>query len=431
MAITIDWGTKVISVPKADMTLVQSNPIEIRELNINQFHLDLRALEAGIEGMPFPRTHKHNTEVQLQGLTYARVVEIINGYTITFEDDAYAINVVGGNSNIGDVINFNQVSVRTANSGGMISNAAIEYASFNGGVILDVVNGVSGTVFPKGTIQMPVNNIADALLIADVRGFNKIFLHSDITINSGSDLDNFILEGQSHVHTDVVIESSASCENITIVNCDISGTLDGGTTIKNCSVGTLNYVNGEILNSGLYGTISLGGTEEAVIANCYTVDQDNPPVVDMGSSGQDLAMPNYSGIVTVRNLSSATEEIGIGLNGGLVFIDATITAGTVIVSGMGLVYNYSAQVTPNTDGLMNKQLIADAVWDADLSSHTATGSMGKALNQLFDESGGKREIVGTQEIFYKADGTTEIMRFNLFDSGGNPSATNVYKRERV
>ena len=46
MAISVNWPTKVITVPRTHMTLVQSNPIEIRELEVNQFHLDLRELEA-------------------------------------------------------------------------------------------------------------------------------------------------------------------------------------------------------------------------------------------------------------------------------------------------------------------------------------------------------------------------------------------------
>jgi hypothetical protein len=36
--------------------------------------------------MAFPSTHIHNTAVTLSGVTYARTVEIINGYTIDFED---------------------------------------------------------------------------------------------------------------------------------------------------------------------------------------------------------------------------------------------------------------------------------------------------------------------------------------------------------
>ena len=53
------------------------------------------------------------------------------------------------------------------------------------------------------------------------------------------------------------------------------------------------------------------------------------------------------------------------------------------------------------------------------------------VDSLIDEIGGKWELVGNQMIFYKADNTTEIMRFNLFDAAGDPAVENVYKRERV
>ncbi len=120
MAITINWATKVISVPKADMTLVQSSPSEIRELDVDAFRMTLKDLEDNVEGVPFSDTHTHNTEVTLGGLTLARVVAIIPPYTITFEDGQYAVNLVGANNNIADRVNLNQVSVRSNNSAGMI-----------------------------------------------------------------------------------------------------------------------------------------------------------------------------------------------------------------------------------------------------------------------------------------------------------------------
>jgi hypothetical protein len=380
MAISIDWTTYIISVPKADLTLIQASPTEIRELNVNWFRLQLKAIEASLEGHPKLKTHNHNTEVLLGGIVFARTVEILEPYTITFEDGAYAVNLVGANNNIGDRINYNQVQVRPTNSAGLISNAAIEYSSFNGGVIIDVVNGRSGTVFPSGTIQQPVNNIQDALLIANYRGFNKLYIHSDITIDESVEISNFVLVGQSHVHTEVVLGADANCENITIENCDISGTLDGGTTIKNCSVGTLNYVNGEILDSGLYGTIYLSGAEEATLKGCYTIDQDTPPIIDMGGSSQDLSMPNYSGLVTIKNLTSATEEIGIGLQAGMVILDSTITAGTIIVSGVGLVQdNTTGTAVVNIDGLINKTAISDAILATNLSTYDTAGTVGSTF----------------------------------------------------
>ena len=117
--IDIDWVTGVIFVPKFFSTLIQSTPIEVRELDLDLFRLKLRNLEDDIEGRPWPKTHTHNTQVILSGITYARVIEILEPYTITLENGAYAVNVVGANSNFADRVNINNVSVRTANSAGL------------------------------------------------------------------------------------------------------------------------------------------------------------------------------------------------------------------------------------------------------------------------------------------------------------------------
>ncbi len=50
---------------------------------------------------------------------------------------------------------------------------------------------------------------------------------------------------------------------------------------------------------------------------------------------------------------------------------------------------------------------------------------------LKDIDSGKWEITENQMIFYKADGTTEVARFNLFDASGHPAMTEIYKREVV
>ena len=120
MAISVDWATKVITVPKADTTLVDIGPPEIRSLDVDQFRKDLNALQAAEEGMPFQPTHTHNPPVTVGGVTLARVVEIINGYTVTFENGAYAVSLTGANNNISDVTNLNTVSIRSANSAGLI-----------------------------------------------------------------------------------------------------------------------------------------------------------------------------------------------------------------------------------------------------------------------------------------------------------------------
>jgi hypothetical protein len=122
VAITIDWATKIISVPQSYLTNITGT---LYELDTDQFRLDLKDLEDDVEGMPFPDTHQHNTEVTVAGVTYARVIEIINGYSITFEDGQYTIRLAGSNNNFFDVengiLNQNQVSVIPTNSAGLIT----------------------------------------------------------------------------------------------------------------------------------------------------------------------------------------------------------------------------------------------------------------------------------------------------------------------
>lgn len=119
MAIDIFWATtKRIFVPRADMSIVQASP-EIRELNVDTFRKALKDLEAAAEGMPWPDTHRHNGEVVLSGITYARFVTILAPYTVEFEDGQYGVRTVGANHNILDVKIANQVSLLTQNSAGL------------------------------------------------------------------------------------------------------------------------------------------------------------------------------------------------------------------------------------------------------------------------------------------------------------------------
>jgi len=116
--ISIDWGTKVISVPQDYL-----NPLGggVYGFDLDVFRLDLKDLEDDEEGMPFPDTHRHNTEVTLSGVTYARTVEIINGYVITFETGAYQILCSGANHNVADVFtNLIGPSIIVNNAAGLI-----------------------------------------------------------------------------------------------------------------------------------------------------------------------------------------------------------------------------------------------------------------------------------------------------------------------
>jgi len=168
MALSVDWNTKVILVPQADLTVLGPS---LYELDVDAFRLELKAIEAG-DGMPFLDTHRHFTEVTLSGVTYARIIEIINGYTVEFEDGQYTVVAVGANHNLADVKVANQVSLVTQNSAGLVSTAtpedirdAVFAKDMEGGITFDLMQRIIAAVVAgkvSGAPSAPVfRNLSD------------------------------------------------------------------------------------------------------------------------------------------------------------------------------------------------------------------------------------------------------------------------------
>lgn len=126
MPISVDIGTKIISVPQSYLTLVGGI---VYTLDTNQLRLDLRDWEDSEAGIIADTTHIHKTKSVLSGVTYARIFEIINGYTVEFEDTGshYTVICQGTNHNLADVMVQNAVNLIIGNSAGLveINSAAI------------------------------------------------------------------------------------------------------------------------------------------------------------------------------------------------------------------------------------------------------------------------------------------------------------------
>ena len=126
MAIDVNWVTGVITIPKADMPVIQASPFEIRSIDVEQLHLDLRTIQASVQGAPYSVTHDHVREYTLSGVTYPRALSILAPYTPEFEDGTYGVAAQGGNQNILDRKVANQVSFLGNNSGGPLQGSGDE-----------------------------------------------------------------------------------------------------------------------------------------------------------------------------------------------------------------------------------------------------------------------------------------------------------------
>lgn len=382
MTISINWGTKIISIPKEDMTLIQSSPTEIWELNLNTLRLILKDLEDDEAGMPYPKTHNHNPPVTVSGVQLARVVEILEPYTITFQNGQYAVNLIGANSNIADRTNVNNVSVRSSNSAGLIQTREIEYASFNGGVTINEDYGNNGTSYPNGTLLSPVNNISDAIFIANLRGFNSLHAIGNVTFNDKANINNFIVNGEGITKSSFTIEPEANVNGTIFKNATINGTLDGNNILENCLIQEIEYVNGLITNCLLDNyTIKLGGSQTCRLLDCWSGTYGNSiPTIDMNGSGRELGVQGYYGGLKIIN-KSGSEHIRIDLGSGEVILDSTITNGTITIRGIGTLTNNSTGTIINDTGLISRETITNSTWNTPTSSHTTPGTIGEKINK--------------------------------------------------
>ena len=340
VAIDISWGTKTINVNQIDMVLIQTVPSIIYQLDLDVFRLALKSLEDSSDGMAFERTHKHNTTVSVGGASLARVIEIINDYTVKFEETGtpYRVNTVGANSNIGERVDLGvgQVSISTSNSAGLQDLNSLQAASFDGGVTIDTASQFSGTSFPIGTRANPVNNITDAIAIAEQRGLFVINIASDLTIISTDVSKGYTFRGNSSVTNTLTLESAANVENCTFTNLTIQGSLDNGNILRECNILDILHNNGFIFECALNGTVTLGGGIQSNILDCYSgfAGNANTATIDMGGAGQPLVLRNYSGGITLKN-KTGVDSVSIDIVSGQIILEPTVNNGDIVCRGVG------------------------------------------------------------------------------------------------
>lgn len=356
MAISIAWGTRVIYVPKADTQLVQSLPTEVRQLNLNDFRLDLKALEGGIEGMPEPDTHVHIAPITFGGVTLARVVEIINGYTVTFEDGIYAVNLVGANSNVADVTNVNQVSIRSSNSAGLTFSEAINQQSFtDNSVHISTTEGLPGTRFPRGTPRDPVSNLTDAEFILSEQKLKKITIWDYVVAEPVRDLSGLTVIGDNPSVSWINLISGVPTTGTTFHNISLFGDATGTSTVTQSVIlaGGLTGFSGGFSNCLFLGDVELDPTDliPFTSSNCASIGSYRP-TFDFANSAHPGHFANWSGNLKLTNVTSGN-VITIDMISGSTEVDTTCTGGTILVRGVGqIIDNSSAGCTVDTTYLL-------------------------------------------------------------------------------
>ncbi len=323
MAITLDPATKIFTVPQSSLIWVQGT---FWKADTNALKYEIQQLMDNEAYAWMEDPINHNSTVTVAGTTYARTLEIINGYSIVFSpDDQWSVRLDGSNNNFFDiesgVLNQNQVQVIPTNSAGLQDLSTMLASAYQGQVVIDTANGQAGTSTPIGTFFKPVNNMADALTIASENGIKDLIIANDITITE--DLTGgYNLVGTSPYNV-VTADPSANMTGVSITNLKVIGELDGLNEITHSHLDMVTNVSGYLDRCAFYNSMTLAGN--ILVTTCYSnVSGDATPEI-VGGAGIIIQVRDYHGGLLVSGVVDGDHSIQG--SGGALTIDSSCTGG--------------------------------------------------------------------------------------------------------
>lgn len=332
MAITINYNTFVISHPQSDLALISGT---LYKEDTNATRKALKVIEASEEGMAFPDTHIHNTTVTLFGVTYARTIEILAPYSITYTPDSqWSVRLDGSNNNIGDIeagiLNQNQVQVIPTNSAGLQDLSTLLAAAYQGHVVINTLTGLTGTSTPIGTFFKPSNNLPDSLSISYDNGIVNFIVGNSFTIiedlEASGTVHNFIGSSPFNI---VTLASIAKVAGTTFRNLTLQGELDGVNVVRECSLGAITSVSGFIEKCAFTSTTTLNG--DVLIMESYSnVEGTGYPLIT-GLATKTIEIRDWHGSIGIGGVVDVNHTVGGA--GGRVVIESTCTGGDIHIRG--------------------------------------------------------------------------------------------------
>ena len=258
------------------------------------------------------------------------------------------------------------------------SLAAIEHMAFNNRLTIDIGNNsghaIPGTKFPAGTVESPSDNIADAAVIAAIRGLYLIDVIGNLTVPSGYSTSGYVFDGQGASLTTITILSGVDTTNTKFTDCTVTGVFDGKSSFRQCKVeGVTNFV-GKMedctitdlpivaASSGLLQVFKCVGASPA----------DELITFDMNNGTTNLIVRGFLGCFEVLNQTNVNQNACINFN-GLCVLDPSCTAGQIDISGTGKLNDNS---TGTTDVLRYKLIHQEEMVNYDLTGYETHATFG-------------------------------------------------------
>jgi hypothetical protein len=239
-------------------------------------------------------------------------------------------------------------------------------------IFVDGNSPFSGTgTFGLGTKAQPLNNINDAVTVANSRKIKKLMLLSSITVEAGDDISNKSVETIGTMGIDLTLAPDCTCNSAIFRYLNIEGTVSNGDIIQieNCSVMNLENFTG-IMNNVSFGQgseISIG-IWATIIQATAGGDPTNEPEINIGNSFLNISHLTGNLKLTGKTGSNRTVINADSMN---ILIASSCVAGIIQLLGVGIIEsdNSGAGCNVDSDGFISIQNITDHVWTEDLEPY--------------------------------------------------------------
>jgi len=381
MSYSVDWVTKIFTIPQGDLAFVSGNNYLLSLVNV---HEELRRLEwAFADGLWAPLIAQWYETVTLSGIPKTPSVEIINGYTFDFTGSNYNVILTDYDNNLIDVyIPSNGISILSNNSVGkqtVISGSGVTEQDKT-----DIIGGTTDAVWDEQKADHD-----------DKGSFGgELATKADIAAASSTDTDPAIDGSVVYGTQDLGTYLSTNIKDNAY--WQIEEHADDGLTAEL----TFNVPDGN--RAGVFrvfgryeGTPSLSHYMELWIYNYEASSWEQ--LIEEFLPGGNTSDAEYEHEYYERNIDrSNNNEVKVRLIHNVTTYNVNHH-----------MYLDFAEVT--SINVITAQDMADAVWQH------ADGIFIK------DMEGGRWKRDGNQMIFYKDDNITEVARFDLKKFDGTPA----------
>lgn len=330
-----------------------------------------------------------------------------NGTTTSLTQDG-AVNLTNVADSVWDEI-LTGATHNIATSAGRRLRGIQEFQGYeNGAVWIDTVNGTAGTTdFENGTVENPVDSIADANTIAASLGLTHFHVASGSSITFAASQTNQVFEGENWT----LALGGQSIDGSHISGAAVTGIATNATgdqEFHDCMMGAVTLPGDtHLIDCGLSGTQTMGEAGDYFYDGCHSAVAGTGTVtIDFGAAlnASNLNVRHHSGGWTVANMGAGTGTYEATFEGHGQVIWAASCSATSNASIRGhwkITDNASGAVTETLDDTTTNVAQTATAVGTDGTGLTEAGGTGDHLtainlpNQTMDITGNLSGSVGS------------------------------------